>query len=81
MPIVETNPNKVGLPGFEPGSRTPEAQSLDQTSRQPLLKSKHSYRKFAVDYKNFSEIATPQQNKSESNMEQTSQTKQSVQLN
>jgi hypothetical protein len=26
----------VGLPGFEPGSRAPEAQSLDQTSRQPL---------------------------------------------
>jgi len=26
----------VGLPGFEPGSRTPEAHSLDQTSRQPL---------------------------------------------
>ena len=27
---------KVGLPGFEPGSRAPEAQSLDQASRQPL---------------------------------------------
>ena len=26
----------VGLPGFEPGSRTPEAHSLDQASRQPL---------------------------------------------
>jgi hypothetical protein len=26
---------KVGLPGFEPGSRAPEAQSLDQASRQP----------------------------------------------
>ena len=25
----------VGLPGFEPGSRAPEAHSLDQTSRQP----------------------------------------------
>ena len=25
----------VGLPGFEPGSREPESQSLDQTSRQP----------------------------------------------
>ena len=25
----------VGLPGFEPGSRAPEAQSLDQASRQP----------------------------------------------
>ncbi len=25
----------VGLPGFEPGSLTPEAKSLDQTSRQP----------------------------------------------
>jgi hypothetical protein len=30
---------KVGLPGFEPGSRTPEAQSLDQASRQPLYSS------------------------------------------
>jgi hypothetical protein len=29
----------VGLPGFEPGSRTPEAQSLDQASRQPLSRS------------------------------------------
>ena len=27
----------VGLPGFEPGSREPESQSLDQTSRQPLF--------------------------------------------
>ena len=27
----------VGLPGFEPGSRAPEAQSLDQASRQPPL--------------------------------------------
>jgi hypothetical protein len=26
----------MGLPGFEPGSRTPEAHSLDQASRQPL---------------------------------------------
>ena len=26
----------VGLPGFEPGSREPESQSLDQASRQPL---------------------------------------------
>ena len=25
----------MGLPGFEPGSITPEATSLDQTSRQP----------------------------------------------
>ena len=25
----------VGLPGFEPGSRAPEAQSLDHASRQP----------------------------------------------
>ena len=30
-----TNSRMVGLPGFEPGSRTPEAHSLDQTSRQP----------------------------------------------
>jgi len=29
----------VGLPGFEPGSRAPEAQSLDHASRQPLLRS------------------------------------------
>ena len=29
----------VGLPGFEPGSRAPEAQSLDHASRQPLPKS------------------------------------------
>jgi hypothetical protein len=28
----------VGLPGFEPGSREPESQSLDQASRQPLLR-------------------------------------------
>ena len=28
----------VGLPGFEPGSRAPEAQSLDHASRQPLTK-------------------------------------------
>ena len=36
--IVVPNAPKtvVGLPGFEPGSRTPEAHSLDQTSRQPL---------------------------------------------
>jgi hypothetical protein len=27
----------VGLPGFEPGSKAPEASSLDQTSRQPLF--------------------------------------------
>ena len=27
----------VGPPGFEPGSRTSEAQSLDQASRRPLL--------------------------------------------
>lgn len=27
----------VGLPGFEPGSIAPEATSLDQTSRQPLV--------------------------------------------
>ena len=27
----------VGLPGFEPGSRAPEAHSLDQASRQPLM--------------------------------------------
>jgi hypothetical protein len=27
----------VGPPGFEPGSRTSEAQSLDQTSRRPLF--------------------------------------------
>ena len=25
----------MGLPGFEPGSRAPEAHSLDQASRQP----------------------------------------------
>jgi len=29
----------VGLPGFEPGSKAPEASSLDQTSRQPLCRS------------------------------------------
>ena len=29
----------MGLPGFEPGSIAPEATSLDQTSRQPLLLS------------------------------------------
>ena len=28
----------VGPPGFEPGSIAPEATSLDQTSRRPLLK-------------------------------------------
>ncbi len=27
----------VGLPGFGPGSLAPEAKSLDQASRQPLL--------------------------------------------
>ena len=27
----------VGLPGFEPGSRAPEAQSLDHASRQPHI--------------------------------------------
>jgi hypothetical protein len=27
----------VGPPGFEPGSIAPEATSLDQTSRRPLL--------------------------------------------
>ena len=27
----------MGLPGFEPGSKAPEASSLDQTSRQPLF--------------------------------------------
>ena len=27
----------VGSPGFEPGSRTPEARSLDQASRRPLI--------------------------------------------
>ena len=32
----------MGPPGFEPGSRTSEAQSLDQTSRRPL---KHSFTK------------------------------------
>ncbi len=26
----------VGLPGFGPGSRAPEAHSLDHASRQPL---------------------------------------------
>jgi hypothetical protein len=29
----------VGLPGFEPGSREPKSPSLDQASRQPLLRS------------------------------------------
>jgi hypothetical protein len=29
----------VGLPGFGPGSRAPEAHSLDQASRQPLWSS------------------------------------------
>jgi hypothetical protein len=33
----------VGLPGFEPGSLTPEAKSLDQTSRQPLT-DLHNFR-------------------------------------
>jgi|GEM_PF-6864318 len=32
-----TKTAEVGLPGFEPGSRAPEAQSLDQASRQPLF--------------------------------------------
>ena len=32
----------VGLPGFEPGSREPKSPSLDQTSRQPLLRSLES---------------------------------------
>jgi hypothetical protein len=32
-------PNLVGLPGFEPGSRAPEAHSLDQASRQPQTSS------------------------------------------
>ncbi len=27
---------EMGLPGFGPGSRAPEAHSLDQASRQPL---------------------------------------------
>ena len=29
-------PRLVGPPGFEPGSRAPEAQSLDHASRRPL---------------------------------------------
>jgi len=35
--LLILNLTVVGLPGFEPGSRTPEAQSLDQASRQPLF--------------------------------------------
>jgi len=31
----------VGSPGFEPGSRTPEARSLDQASRRPLSISQY----------------------------------------
>jgi hypothetical protein len=34
-PPIPQKPRRMGLPGFEPGSRTPEAHSLDQTSRQP----------------------------------------------
>ena len=33
----ENKSNLVGPPGFEPGSIAPEATSLDQTSRRPLL--------------------------------------------
>ena len=38
-PESPQNEHVVGLPGFEPGSRAPEAQSLDHASRQPLPKS------------------------------------------
>jgi hypothetical protein len=37
LEIGVLNDEVVGLPGFEPGSIAPEATSLDQTSRQPLL--------------------------------------------
>jgi hypothetical protein len=32
----------MGLPGFEPGSRAPEAHSLDQASRQPQVRGLES---------------------------------------
>jgi hypothetical protein len=44
----------MGLPGFEPGSITPEATSLDQTSRQPLsvvrLQALFSFRSYRNKY-------------------------------
>ena len=40
---IQKNPKTMGLPGFEPGSRAPEAQSLDQASRQPLLRALHHF--------------------------------------
>jgi len=38
----------VGSPGFEPGSRTPEARSLDHASRRPLVisRSKPEFKAF-----------------------------------
>ena len=42
----------MGLPGFEPGSREPKSPSLDQASRQPLLRSLNHFQPindFAVD--------------------------------
>jgi hypothetical protein len=36
--LTENKLNLVGPPGFEPGSIAPEATSLDQTSRRPLLR-------------------------------------------
>jgi hypothetical protein len=38
-PYPEGSSAVMGLPGFEPGSREPKSPSLDQTSRQPLLRS------------------------------------------